>query len=249
MGRFNLRINNSIFDMVCLDLSSQLVFVVTGVAAFLVLNATGAFNLWFFRHFSHIYNCYGTRIYMVFNIFGLLTTNLLEMSYVHVVELTPLLLVFLHEFFYDRLPLPERLHHILSIVGLALQLHIGVGGALMSYLLLDELTDYVHDPRSFWIAFVVLRIVGYNVVLALAVKQGVAQAAASVGVKFWVASVVVWWIFSAFYHIHWIWTERAAVADAFAPKKCTSDPTALRQPFSLSSRPADAPPVPIAEIW
>jgi hypothetical protein len=235
--------------MVRLELSSQLIFVVAGVLAFVMLNATGVFNSSLFRNLRYIFDRYGTRLFLTFNIGGLLTTNLLTMSYVHVIELTPLILVFLHEFFYHQMALPLRIHHVLSILGLALQLHIGVGGALMSYLLLDELTDYIKDPPSFWIAFVALRIVGYNVVLAIAIKQGVAQAADSVPIKHWIASVLVWWIFSAFYHIHWIWIKRYEIADAFAIKKPTYDDTRPDQPFPWSERPALRPPVATSAIW
>jgi hypothetical protein len=235
--------------MVCLELPSQLVFVVAGVVAFVVLDATGGFNWSLFRNLRYIFDRYGTRIFMAFNAGGLLTTNLLTMSSIHVIELTPLILVFLYEIFYRPMILPLRIHHVLSILGISLQLHIGVGGALMSYLLLDELTDYIVDRPFFWIAFVVMRIIGYNVVLAIAVKQGVAQAAASVAVRGWLASVVIWWIFSAFYHIHWIWTKRYEVADAFATRKSTCDHTRLGEDLPLSSGPAARPLIAAAAIW
>jgi hypothetical protein len=59
--------------------------------------------------------------------------------------------IYIREFFTEDLNLPEVAHHFLSIGDVCLQLHIEVGGGLMSYFLLDELVANFETIRAFWI--------------------------------------------------------------------------------------------------
>jgi hypothetical protein len=130
-------------------------------------------------------------------------------------ELLILALLFIHDAFARSLSLSFRTHHILAIVGVCLQVHIGVGGATMSYLLFDQVTDYIQNPKAFWIAFFVVRICFYNVVLAVAVRQGIQAAASSLAIKIWVGCVITWWLFSNVYHFLWAWKNRAQIKFIF----------------------------------
>jgi hypothetical protein len=153
----------------------------------------------------------------VLNLLGVLTTNLLSMSIIHVCELILLNAIFVYEMIYSVMLPSSRAHHALAIIGLCLQVHIGIGGALMSYLLTDEVIDYISNPVAYWVTFVVVRIVFYNIVCGIAVKQGIKAAETSVSAKWWLRAVVIWWIFSIGYHIRWIWRRKNEVREALAP--------------------------------
>jgi hypothetical protein len=133
-------------------------------------------------------------VLFLLNILGLLTTNLLSMGILHIGELTFIVDLFIYDLIYREMLLSARAHHVLGIIGLCFQMHIGVGGAAMSYLFTDEVTDYFTNPILFWIVF-------YNVICGIAVLQGIRACADSPPIKVWVTLIVFWWIFSFGYHI------------------------------------------------
>jgi hypothetical protein len=145
------------------------------------------------------------------NIAGIFTTSLLSMSHIHAVKLFILACFYIHESLEGGLGVAELSHHIIGTVGVILQLHIGVGGGLMSWLLLDELTSWFEDTRVFWPLFLLIRVVMYNVVIGVAVFQGRKEysTSPSVGLKFWLVAVVVWGVFSIVYHAEWLWAMRS----------------------------------------
>jgi hypothetical protein len=124
---------------------------------------------------------------------------------------------------YRQLLPSTRAHHFLAIIGICLQVHIGIGGALMSYLLTDEVIDYVRNPIAFWITFFFMRIVFYNVVCWIAVKQGMKAAQTSAAAQWWVRAVMIWWFFSVLYHLRWLWRRREEIRAAVANLKRTKD--------------------------
>jgi len=207
--------------MSCLDLRYQALILLAAVLVFLLLKATGVLNESFNRRFAYFFKHFGGPLFFVCNLLGILTTNLLSMSYLHISELTILTLVFVHELLFGGYRLPRKAHHVLSLIGLVLQMHIGVGGALMSYLLIDQVTDLIRDRRIFWVVFLLVRLLGYNAVLAIAVKQGVEPAKESPAVRGWLACVIVWWVFSLFYHVQWAWKERDEISRLFFRGKKT----------------------------
>jgi hypothetical protein len=204
----------SIADMVALAVQHQL--LLSGGLAFLMVIA----------HARWTESCLSIEqfierhkfVLFALNLLGLLTTDLLSMSVVHVCELVLLNAIFVYELIYKvRLP-SSYAHHVLAILGLCLQVHIGIGGALMSYLLTDEVIDYISSPVAYWVTFFIFRIVFYNVVCAIAVRQGMRAAATNVAAKWWLRAVVIWWIFSIGYHIRWLWRSRKDVRAALCPR-------------------------------
>jgi hypothetical protein len=157
------------------------------------------------------------------NLLGILTKDLLSMSIVHVCELLLLNAIFVYELVYRDMLLSGRAHHVLAIAGLYLQVHIGIGGALMSYLLIDEVTDYITNPFAYWITFFLVRFGFYNAVCGIAVRQGLRAARHSVAAAWWVRTVVVWWVFAVGYHVRWLWRRRDEARRAlFGPSDCES---------------------------
>jgi hypothetical protein len=169
--------------------------------------------------FGAVFRRWSFAVFFGINFLGLLTTDLLSMSWFHVCELLALGLLFAHDAVMRDMTATFRFHHILGLVGVCFQIHIGVGGALMSYLLLDQATDFIRNRRAFWITFLIVRIGIYNVVLAIGVRQGLRAAEASRAVAVWVGCVITWWIFSIFYHLRWIWRERLEIRWLFFPTR------------------------------
>jgi hypothetical protein len=154
-----------------------------------------------------------TRYFCLINFGGLFTTDLVSMSWYHVFELilfSFLMMDDLSDPFFRVGDWEEVMHHILSLIGISLQLHIGVGGGLMSYLFLDELVFYFRESDLFWPVFFGVRIIGYNVILAIVVKQGIPRAS-SWSIQLWLLVVICWWGFSIVYHIVWIWRCREEI--------------------------------------
>jgi hypothetical protein len=155
-------------------------------------------------------------VFAVLNIFGLFTTDLVHMSRYHVFELTVLGGLFVSDLLNsDSTTDPWGIaHHILSLVGISIQLHFGLGGGLMAFLLLDEWTTYVSDPRLHFAVFFAVRVVGYNAVILVAVRQGLA-APPSPALALWIWVVVLWGAFAFVYHGAWLWRERCVVAAVY----------------------------------
>jgi hypothetical protein len=154
-------------------------------------------------------------IFFSVNLIGTFTTDLLSLTWFHITELLLLALLFIHDAFAHSMTLTFRARHILAIIGVCLQIHIGVGGATMSYLLCDQVTDYIRNAKAFWITFFVVRICFYNGVLAIAVRQGIQAAVSSLAIKIWVGCVITWWVFSNFYHFYWAWKDREQIKQIF----------------------------------
>jgi hypothetical protein len=188
-----------------------LLFAVVLGAAFLLQRPLQSLATRFVRSLHR----WSNALFFGINFFGLFTTNLLSMSWFHVCELLVLALVFARDAIVRDLTPTFRFHHVLGVVGLCLQVHIGVGGAMMSYLLVDQVTDYVHNRVAFWIVFLLVRIGLYNTVLAVAVRQGLRAASASLAIAVWVGCVATWWAFSNFYHFRWMWRMRAEIKRLF----------------------------------
>jgi hypothetical protein len=185
-----------------------------------------SFAFLFQRHLQSLASRFGTEfrswsfvLFFCTNFLGIFTTDLLSMSWFHACELLSLAFWFAHDAVMRPMTPVFLWHHILGIVGLCFQVHIGVGGALMSYLLLDQSTDYVRDRRAFWIIFVLVRFGLYNVLLAVGVRQGLRAAESSLAVAIWVACVIGWWVFSVFYHIRWVLRDRAEIKLLFFPPR------------------------------
>jgi hypothetical protein len=141
------------------------------------------------------------------------------MSWFHICELLSLAILFLHDAVMRPMTLAFRVHHIFGIVGVCLQIHIGVGGTAMSYLLFDQVTDYVRDPVAFWITFLVVRICFYNVMLTVAVMQGIRAAQESMAIAVWVGCVIIWFFYANFYHLEWAWRERKTIRRVFSSRR------------------------------
>jgi hypothetical protein len=153
------------------------------------------------------------RYFCLINIGGLFTLDLVSMSWYHVFELTLFSFLIMNDLcypFFRQGCWEEVMHHLLALIGISLQFHIGVGGGLMSYLFLDQIVVYFEDTGFYWPVFFGLRIVGYNVILAIAVKQGIPRVS-SRGEHLWLLAVRCWWGFSIVYHIVWIWRCREEI--------------------------------------
>jgi hypothetical protein len=59
----------------------------------------------------------------------------------------------------------------------------------------------------YWVAFFLVRIVTYNVIFFIAIKQGI-KATPTVGVLIWLIGVIVWWIFSVIYTARYCYINR-----------------------------------------
>jgi hypothetical protein len=156
-------------------------------------------------------------VFAVLNIFGLFTTDLVHMSRYHVFELTILGLHFINDLLAvdkDWDTWGEWVHHILSLVGISLQLHFGLGGGLMAFLVLDELTGYVTNDYFYWPVFLFLRVISYNTVIFLAVQQDLA-APPSLALTVWIWAILIWGIFAFIYHAAWLWRERFLIAATY----------------------------------
>jgi hypothetical protein len=187
--------------MASLDLRYQLALVLVGAVLFRVLLLSGLSGRQFDRKSASGFK-YGMSVFFfVFNLCGLATTNLLSMTYLHIAEQLILIFVFIYELIFRRGLLSRHFHHVLAIAGLALQIHIGIGGAMMSYLLIDQVTDLINHVKLFWITFFLVRLFAYNVVMFIAVRQAVGPARESAAVMGWFVCVIIWWVFSLLYHL------------------------------------------------
>jgi hypothetical protein len=196
--------------MVSVDWRNQILLLAIFTVAYFVLRRKASVQgLRLVRWLTDYYE----DIFQLLNIAGLFTTNLLSMSNIHAIKLLFLACLYIQDGFERYLSLAEWWHHILGTAGVILQLHIGLGGGMMSFLLLDSLTWYFEGTRLFWPLFVLIRIVMYNFVLCIAVFQGrkVYATSPSVELKFWLITVVIWWVFSIVYHAEWIWKEHATL--------------------------------------
>jgi hypothetical protein len=166
------------------------------------------------------------------NLGGLLTTNLLSMPTWHIFELVILALIFIDDLWNgtgNTGSLDGRWHHILSISGISVQLHFGIGGGLMVFLLLDQIVDYCADPRLFWAVFFLLRVIGDNVLIGIAVKQALNEMSSTMAI--WLVLVVIWWVFSVLFHASWVWGASSrgdSSAKTQAPREQTVVPAGKR---------------------
>jgi hypothetical protein len=166
--------------MVALDWRGQILFLAIFMAADLALRRkTDAHKLRFVRWIA----MYWDAAFELLNVAGLFTTNLLSMSRIHAVKLLALACIYINDALSHPLCLVDWSHHAIGLAGVILQLHIGLGGGLMSFLLLDGFTWYFKHTRIYWLSFLLIRIVLYNFEIAIAVVQGRRKYSASPSVE------------------------------------------------------------------
>jgi hypothetical protein len=209
--------------MASLHLRYQLAVVLLGGALFRLLLLSGLHDRLFSRKFLYRFRHWPGVLFFAYNLCGVSTTNLLSMTYLHITEQMFLIFLFICDLYFCHQRPTRLIHHVLGIIGLALQIHIGIGGAMMSYLLIDQVTDLISDVRAFWITFFVVRLLAYNVVMFVAVRQALGPAKESRAVMGWFVCVLIWWVFSLCYHLRWIWRERKGIIWAFSSGQQTDE--------------------------